>query len=279
MDTRSAAPGPDWGVGHYERTAGTLLPAARVLVELAALRSREHVLDAGCGTGNVALLAAAAGARVTAVDPSPRLLDVTHATARARGLEVRCELGDAAGLPVPDDSVDCYLSNFGLVFAPDAEAAAAEMARVLAPTGRGLFTAWLPGGAIGALAGTTQEMVRAAVGGPLATPFPWHETAAVSALFAPHDLAAAVLGRYDLAFTGSSPQAYLDVELTSHPLAASGFEILEERGVADGARSRLLEILIEANEDPERFRSTSHYVVVAARPVEAASEAGTARHA
>lgn len=119
MEGCSAASGPDWGVGHYERTAATLLTAARVLVDAAALCSGEHVVDAGCGTGNVALLAAAAGARVTAVAPSPRLLHVTHATARATGLAVRCELGDAGGLPVPDDSVDCYLSNFGLVFAPD----------------------------------------------------------------------------------------------------------------------------------------------------------------
>lgn len=67
MDTRAGAPAPDWGVGHYERTAEKLLPAARVLVDVAAPHSSEHVVDAGCGTGNVALLAAAAGARVTAV--------------------------------------------------------------------------------------------------------------------------------------------------------------------------------------------------------------------
>lgn len=246
------------------------MPAARVLVESAALRGDERVLDAGCGTGNVALLAAGAGARVIAVDPSPRLLGVADATARGRGLEVRCELGDVASLPLPDDSVDCYLSNFGLIFAPDAQAAAAEMARVLAPTGRCLFTAWLPGGAIGALAATMQELVRAAVGGPSTRPFPWHEAAVVCELLAPHDLAAAVLGRYDLAFSGSSPQAYLEVELDSHPLAVGGFQVLHERGLADAARGRLLEVLTNANEDPLRFRSTSHYVVVAARPAEAA---------
>jgi ubiquinone/menaquinone biosynthesis C-methylase UbiE len=40
-------------------------------------------------------------------------------------------LGDAASLPVPDGSVDAIVSVFGVIFAPDAEAAAAEMARVL----------------------------------------------------------------------------------------------------------------------------------------------------
>lgn len=268
MDDRVATTGPDWGVGYYERSAVMLLPAARTLVEVAGLHGGEHVIDVGCGTGNAALLAAAAGARVTAVDPSPRLLDVTSATARASGLGVQCELGDAAALPVPDRSVDCYLSNFGLVFTPEVEAAAAEMARVLAPTGRALFTAWLPGSAIGTMAGTTQEMVRAAVGGPPASrPFPWHDLASVAALLTPHGLAPSVLAEQDLAFTGSSPEAYLDAELASHPLAVIAFRVLEERGIADAARTRLLEILIEANEDPGGFRTTSRYVVVAAQVV------------
>jgi SAM-dependent methyltransferase len=258
MDTRAGVPAPDWGVGHYERTAEKLLPAARILVDVAAPHSGEHVVDAGCGTGNVALLAAAAGARVTAVDPSPRLLEVTEATARTRGLEVTCKLGEAAAMPLPDDSVDCYLSNFGLVFAPDAEAAATETARVLAAGGRALFTAWLPGGALGALAAAAGEMVRSAVGAPKSAPFPWHDSSAVSGLVARH--------RHDLVFTGRSPQAFLDAELASHPLAIAGFEVLEQRGLADEARDRLLKIVTEANEGTEGFHCTSQYVVVMARP-------------
>ena len=47
-----------------------LLPAAQELVAAPSLGTGEHVLDLGCGTGNAALLAAAAGTRVVAVDPS-----------------------------------------------------------------------------------------------------------------------------------------------------------------------------------------------------------------
>ncbi|MCA1695788.1 MAG: class I SAM-dependent methyltransferase [Actinobacteria bacterium] len=267
MNARAGIPAPDWGVGHYERTAEKLLPAARVLVDVAAPHNGEHVVDAGCGTGNVALLAAVTGARVTAVDPSPRLLGVTEATARTRGLEITCKLGEAAALPLPDDSVDCYLSNFGLIFAPDADAAAAETARVLAAGGRALFTAWLPGGALGALAAAAEEMVRAALGAPKRAPVPWHDASAVSALFARHDLTSAIVGRHDLVFTGPSPEAYLDAELASHPLAIAGLKVLEQRGLAEEARDRLLGIVTEANEETEGFGSTSQYVVVMARSI------------
>lgn len=192
---------------------------------------------------------------------------MTDATARSRGLEITCKLGEAAALPLPDGSVDCYLSNFGLVFAPDADAAAAETARVLARGGRALFTAWLPDGALGALAAAAAQMVRAAVGAPESTPFRWHDSFVVSELFARHGLATAVVGRHDLVFTGPSPQAYLDAELASHPLAVAGFKVLEQRGLADEARDRLVNILTEANEEAEGFRSTSQYVVVmAGRP-------------
>jgi cyclopropane fatty-acyl-phospholipid synthase-like methyltransferase len=75
-----AAPGSlDWGIGHYETTAAQLEPAARVVVEQAAVQPGEHLLDLGCGTGNAALLAAGPGVRAIGVDPSPRLLEVARA--------------------------------------------------------------------------------------------------------------------------------------------------------------------------------------------------------
>lgn len=257
---------PDWGVGHYERTAEMLLPAAQVLVDVAALRADERVLDVGSGTGNVALLAAAMGAHVTAVDPSERLLGVARGAAQERGLDVTCAVGEAAALPVPDASADCLLSNFGVIFASDAKAAAAEMARVLTPDGRAVFSAWLPGGAIGALAAMAQELVRKAMGAPPASPgFPWHDVAAVSELFSDHGLAVAAERRDHLVFTAPSPEAYLDAESANHPLAIAAFGQLEQRGQAQAGRARLLQVLHDHNEDPGAFRCTNRYVVLVAR--------------
>ena len=45
----------DWGINHYETTAEQLFPAARAVVENAAIRPGERVLDLGCGTGNAAV--------------------------------------------------------------------------------------------------------------------------------------------------------------------------------------------------------------------------------
>ena len=268
MDEPSGATTVDWGVGQYERNALVLLPAARVLVDAAAVRPGERVVDVGCGTGNAALLAAAAGADVTAVDPSPRLLGVTHDEAQRQHLDVTCELGEAAALPSPDGSFDCLLSNFGIIFASDPDAAVAEIARVLRAEGRALFTAWLPGGGIGALSDTFQALVRAAMGAPpAARGFAWYDESALKALFSRHGMEAAVEGVHELVFTATSPEAFLEAEGTSHPLAVAGFEVLRQRGKIDEAHDRLVRVLKDHNEDPDGFRSTSRYAVVIARPM------------
>ena len=258
--------GPDWGVGNYERTARLLLPAAQNLVNAAQLRTGERVLDLGSGTGNAALLAAAAGAHVSAVDPSERLLGVAQEAAVERNLELTCLVGDAAHLPLPDSSIDCVVSNFGLVFASDPDAAASELARVLGSGGRVVFTAWVPGGAAGALSAAAQDLVRAAAGASPEPPgFAWHDATAVARLFSDHAMGVSVLARYRLTFTAPSPEAYLDTELRNHPMAISALAVLRDRGVDQAGRDRLLEVVRAENEDPREFRSTAHYVVMVAR--------------
>lgn len=256
----------DWGIGHYERTAEVLLPTARLLVDAASLRSGERVLDLGCGTGNAALLAAAAGAQVTAVDPSPRLLEVASATARREGLDLTCERGDAASIPAPDATFDCVLSNFAVIFAPDPDAALAELVRVGKQDSRVALTAWLPGGALGAVASTAEELVRSAVGAPPAPPaFAWHDESSLRTLFSRHGMKVAVRGLHELVVSARSPEEFLAAEMANHPLAVAGSEVFRERGVSDEAHERLLGVLRAHNEDEGAFRTTSRYVVVVAR--------------
>jgi SAM-dependent methyltransferase len=254
----------DWSLGRYEHTAAQLLPAARVVVERAAPAAGEHVVDVGCGTGNAALLAAARGARVTGVDPALRLLEVAREQAAAQGLEATFVAGEAAALPLPDGAADVVLSVFGVIFAPDASGAAAELARVTAPGGRIVLAAWMPGGAISDAARAGREAVRQAVGAPAGPPpFAWHDRDALAGLFAPYGFEVDVAGER-LAFTAASPRAYLDAE-SAHPLAVAGRAVLEPRGEGAALRDRMLAIYEAGNEDPDAFRVTSRYVVATAR--------------
>ncbi len=254
----------DWSVGRYEETALRLLPVAELLVEEAALRPDERVLDVGCGTGNAALLAAVRRARVTGVDPAERLLEVARLRAAGEALDVTFLAGEAGALPLPDESADVVLSVFGVIFAPDAEAAAGELARVTANDGRILLTAWIPGGAVSRVNQIAQEAVRRALGAPAPPPpFPWHEREALAQLFAPHGFTVAVT-EHSLGFAAASPREYLDDEAVNHPLAVAGREVLERHGTAEETYTEMLATLEAANEDPTGFRVTSRYISAAA---------------
>lgn len=237
----------DWSLGRYEHTAAQLEPAARALVSAAAPAPGTRVLDVGCGTGNAALLAAEAGAKATGVDPAVRLLAVARRRAAIAGLTADFREGVAEDLPVGDASFDVVVSVFGVIFATDAQAAIAELARVRAPQGRVLITTWLPEGAIARCSSVMR--------GPRRGGFGWHDPAALQGAFASHGLEV-THAQESLAFTAASPEAYLDAEIAAHPMFAAGGH--EER------REQMLAVLTEGNEDPAAFRATSRYLIVSA---------------
>jgi SAM-dependent methyltransferase len=129
----------------FAPTATFTTPVAGHLVNFAQLQVNEAVLDVATGTGVVAITAARAGARVTALDLTPQLLEVARENARiARRPEIVWTEGDAEHLPYPDASFDVVLSQFGHMFAPRPDVAMAEMRRVLKPEGRVVFATWPP---------------------------------------------------------------------------------------------------------------------------------------
>jgi SAM-dependent methyltransferase len=103
------------------------------------------------GTGGIALRAARAGAEVTGLDLSEDMLAKAARAAAAERLEIRFDLGDAEQLPYADASFDVISSCFGVIFAPDADAAAGELARVCRSGGRLGLTSWEPNEGIDAL--------------------------------------------------------------------------------------------------------------------------------
>jgi demethylmenaquinone methyltransferase/2-methoxy-6-polyprenyl-1,4-benzoquinol methylase len=90
------------------------------------------VLDACCGTGDLALAAVRAGGRVTGIDFSERMLD----RARRKSTAVEWVLGDVTALPFADAGFDAATVGFGVRNLQDLERGLAELRRILRPGGR-----------------------------------------------------------------------------------------------------------------------------------------------
>lgn len=111
----------------------------RRLAARSVVRRGDTVVDVGSGTGDLALACLEAGAvRVLALDFARPMLRLAQRKTRARGLDYAfgAALGDATRLPLPDASVDAWVSAFVVRNIPDLDAALAEAARVLRPGGR-----------------------------------------------------------------------------------------------------------------------------------------------
>jgi SAM-dependent methyltransferase len=138
-----------WSSGDYSVIGTTLQIVGETLCEVADVSPRDRVLDVACGNGNAALAAARRAADVTGLDYVPALLERARARAAADGLTVALREGDAEAMPFADRSFDVVLSVFGVMFTPDQERAAAELARVCRPGGRIGLASWTPDGFIG----------------------------------------------------------------------------------------------------------------------------------
>ena len=104
----------------------------RRLAAEAAVRPGDRVLDACCGTGDLALACARAGGRVTGLDFSERMLE----RARRKAPELDWVRGDLLELPFGDASFDAATVGFGIRNVESLERALAELRRVLRPAGR-----------------------------------------------------------------------------------------------------------------------------------------------
>jgi SAM-dependent methyltransferase len=153
------------------------------------------------------------------------------------------------------------VSVFAVIFASDAAAALADMARVLAPGGRIVLTAWIPGYGVGrayaAVAGYLTEL-----GAPSAPPpFAWHDRVALAAIAEPLGLHVS-MDEVSLAFRADSPEAQVERDAATHPTWLDTIAKLEDLGGDEAElRARAAAALHEINEDPAAFRTTSRYVI------------------
>jgi demethylmenaquinone methyltransferase / 2-methoxy-6-polyprenyl-1,4-benzoquinol methylase len=104
----------------------------RKLTAQAVVRPGDRVLDACCGTGDLALADVRAGGRVTGVDFSEEML----ARAERKAPELDWVHADTVELPFPDASFEAVTVGFGVRNLADLEAGLIELARVLVPGGK-----------------------------------------------------------------------------------------------------------------------------------------------
>lgn len=249
----------DWGDGDYARTAVTLEPVAAVVLDAAGVTAGDRVLDVACGTGNAALAAARRGARAVGVDAAEGLVALAGQRAATVDGDVRFIVGDVLGLPVADASFDAVVSVFGVIFAPDAERAAAEVLRAARPGGRIALSSWVPAGPISAVG----RLLWSAISAPPSDPPRWGDAAWASELLARHGASEVAVAEEALAFTADSPGAWFAEQEEHHPLWRScRRQLAEDRWVA--LRDESVALLAGANEDPRAFRTTSRCLVITA---------------
>ncbi len=139
-----------WAAGDYDRIAQGILAVADHVVRSGRIHAGDRLLDVACGTGNTALVARARGAEVTGLDLTPELLAIAEQHAAEEGYDdITWKVGDAEELPFPDGTFDVVVSSCGLMFAPDQQKVANEVARVTKRGGRVAIQAWTPESGVG----------------------------------------------------------------------------------------------------------------------------------
>jgi SAM-dependent methyltransferase len=172
-----------WALGDYDRVSTEVVAElGQVLVDESGVHAGENVLDVAAGSGNASLPAAALGARVTATDLTPELVEIGRQRAEAQGIELSWQEADAEHLPFADAGYDLVLSCVGVMFAPFHQPVADELLRVTRPGGRIALVNWTPSGFIGQLFATMRPFVPAPPEG--ASPGPlWGDEDHVRTLF------------------------------------------------------------------------------------------------
>jgi ubiquinone/menaquinone biosynthesis C-methylase UbiE len=121
-------------------TLGHARPLRRLTVDNALIKPGDSVLDVGCGTGEVTLLAKtrAKAGKVYGIDPAPEMIAMARKKAARRNLDIDFRVGVIESLPFPDSSIDVVTSSLMMHHLPEdlKVRGLAEIYRVLKRGGR-----------------------------------------------------------------------------------------------------------------------------------------------
>jgi SAM-dependent methyltransferase len=148
-----------WMDGNYDYFSRFMEPSAVEFADRIGVPPGVSLLDVACGSGQLALIAARRGARVTGVDIATNSIAAARGRAAAEGLDARFDEGDVEALPYPDASFDIVATIFGAMFAPRPELAAAELVRVCRPGGIIAMANWTSEGFIGRMFKTFSRFI------------------------------------------------------------------------------------------------------------------------
>lgn len=215
-----------WANGPYQNVTGTLTDIHELMVSQLGAAPGVRWLDLATGTGAVAELAARAGADVVGIDLSPGLITTARERAEEQGLKIDYRVGDCEALDVEDGEFDVVSSSCGVMFAPDHEATARELARVTRAGGQIGLANWTPEGGLGDL---FRVMAPFQPAKPPSSPFDWGRPDRVRELLG---------GAFDLHITEristldiESAQAYWELFSTSYgPIKTLAESLGERRG-------------------------------------------------
>jgi ubiquinone/menaquinone biosynthesis C-methylase UbiE len=163
-----------WASGDYARIGTTLQIVGEELAESMELPPGAKVLDVAAGNGNATLAFARRWCDVTSTDYVDALLARGRVRAEAEALPVSFRIADAEQLPFEDAAFDATVSTFGVMFAPNQMAAAAELMRVTRPGGSIGMANWTPDSFIGAVFKTLGKHVAPPAG--VTSPARWGST-------------------------------------------------------------------------------------------------------
>lgn len=161
--------------GRYDEISRSIADAIEHAVERLQPTPGEKVLDLATGTGWASRIIAQRfrGANVCGVDIAEQMLE--HARALAAKLELPIEYrhGDAEKLPFADAELNAVVSTFGVMFASRPEAAASELARVVARGGRVVLATWKDDSNVANMFGVMKKFMPAPPQPPPPSPFAW----------------------------------------------------------------------------------------------------------
>ncbi|MCV0397657.1 MAG: methyltransferase domain-containing protein [Rhizobiaceae bacterium] len=179
-----------WSAGHWDEVANYIDKVGTPLLDAIGIEPGMRLLDVGAGSGgNIAIPAALRGASVVASDLVANHFEDGKRRAADAGVAASIEWveADASDLPFADETFDRVTSTFGHMFAPDQEATARELARVLKPGGKIGIACWTPEGVIGGMFKLQSSYMPPPPPG-VPPPVLWGSVERVTELFEPYGL-------------------------------------------------------------------------------------------